>query len=269
MSKILISKLVAKILCMVVVATLTLGSWPKQGLARLRAKKEARESHLMLSGVQKSVKEWTFTFPNELPFWELESQWILESSKGNFRGQNPLDWRVIYIIRKILKLRCLKWSFMIHLDIWNTSYGQKKGRESNWQFDSRPLKVGNRPDFLVCKWHVTYRWKALDEGYNFVVDLISIKGLHTKLWGPKVARVPTFGILRLPFGSPRTKCHLDVGLVERHKIYYKGEGGDFPQVRAVVSLVSLWLLVARPCTKVLQLSTNQLVVWFVQVCVSK
>ncbi len=40
----------------------------------------------------------------------------------------------------------------------------------------------------------------------------------------------------LPFGSLGTKCHLDVGLVERHKIYYKGEGGGFPQVRAVVSL---------------------------------
>jgi hypothetical protein len=37
---------------------------------------------------------------------------------------------------------------MTHLDISNTSYGQKKGRESNWQFDSRPLKVKNRPEFL-------------------------------------------------------------------------------------------------------------------------
>jgi hypothetical protein len=27
-----------------------------------------------------------------------------------------------------------------------------------------------------------------------------------------------------------TKCHLDVGLVERHIIYYKGVGGGFPQV---------------------------------------
>jgi len=35
---------------------------------------------------------------------------------------------------------------MNHLDICSTSYGKKKGRESNWQFDSRPLKVGNRPD---------------------------------------------------------------------------------------------------------------------------
>jgi hypothetical protein len=73
-----------------------------------------------------------------------------------------------------------------------------------------------------------YRWKALDKGYNFALDLISIGGLHTKLWGPKVARVPILGILGLPFGI---KCHLDVGLVERHKVYYKGEGGASPKSR--------------------------------------
>jgi hypothetical protein len=57
------------------------------------------------------------------------------------------------------------------------------------------------------------------------------------------------GIPGLPLRSPGTKCHLDVGLVERHKIYYKGEGGGFPQVRAVVNLVSPSLLVVRPSTK--------------------
>jgi len=55
-----------------------------------------------------------------------------------------------------------KMGHMTHLDIWNTSYGQKKGRESNWQFDSRPLKVKNHSDFLVHKWRVTYHWKDLD-----------------------------------------------------------------------------------------------------------
>jgi len=56
------------------------------------------------------------------------------------------------------------------------------------------------------------------------LDLISIKGLHTKLWAPKVVRVLSLGILGLPCGSLGTKCHLDVGLVKRHKIYYKERG---------------------------------------------
>jgi hypothetical protein len=34
----------------------------------------------------------------------------------------------------------------------------------------------------------------------------------------------------LILGSLEIKCHLDVSLVERHKVYYKGEGGGFPQV---------------------------------------
>jgi len=51
-------------------------------------------------------------------------------------------------------------------------------------------------------------------------------------------------------GSPNIgKCHLDVGLVERHRVYYKGEGGGFPQVRAMVSLVSPNLPVTRPNNK--------------------
>ncbi len=57
------------------------------------------------------------------------------------------------------------------------------------------------------------------------------------------------GILRLPLGSLGTKCHLGVGPMARHKLYYKGEGGGFPQVRVVMSLVSLSLLMARPNTK--------------------
>jgi hypothetical protein len=48
------------------------------------------------------------------------------------------------------------------------------------------------------------------------------------LWAPKVTGIPTLVISRLPFGSLETKCHLDVGLMERHKVYYKGEGSGFP-----------------------------------------
>jgi len=62
---------------------------------------------------------------------------------------------IIYIIGKFLERRCLKWAHIAHLDIWNTSYGQKKGRESNYQFDSRLEKVKNRPDLLGFRgvWH--------------------------------------------------------------------------------------------------------------------
>jgi len=56
-------------------------------------------------------------------------------------------------------------------------------------------------------------------------------------------------ISRLPFGSPGTKSHLDVCLAERCKVYYMGEGGGFPQVQAVVSVVSPRSPMACPSTK--------------------
>ncbi len=46
-------------------------------------------------------------------------------------------------------------------------------------------------------------------------------------------------VLGLLFRSPGTKSHLDVGVAERRREYYMGEGGHFPRVQAVVSLVSL------------------------------
>jgi hypothetical protein len=93
-------------------------------------------------------------------------------------------------------------------------------------------KCRELPDFLACRWRATYHWKDLDEGYNFNLDLISITGLHTKVWAPKVAEVLGVRISGLLFGSLKPRWHLGVGLMARHKVYYKGEGGAFPQVQA-------------------------------------
>jgi len=101
----------------------------------------------------------------------------------------------------------------------------------------------------MCKWRTTYHWKVLNKSYDFALDFISIGGLQTKLWAPKFAKVPILGILELSLGSPGIKCHLDVGPMASHRVYYKGEGGGFPQVQAMVSLMSPNLLVACPSTK--------------------
>jgi hypothetical protein len=203
-----------------IVPTLPLGSRPRQGFARLWAKKEAK-SHTTYSWECERVWGNEPSHPQGVPLWELESRWTPESSEDNCKGQTSIG--------KLLKFRCLKWARIAHLDIWNTSYGQKKGRKSNWQFDSGPLKVGKWPNFPAWRWRATYRWKAFDKGYNFALDLISIRGLHVKLWHPKVAGVPTLVISGLPFGGLETKNHLDVGHVGSHRVYYKREGGGFPK----------------------------------------
>jgi hypothetical protein len=175
----------------------------------------------------------------------LESFRTPENLELDCRGQNTLPWGVLYTIGKVLKCKCPKWPHMSHLDIYSTSYGRKKGRESNWQFDSQSLKVGNRPDPGVCRWITTHSWKALEESYKFAVDLIPIGGLSWELWAPKVLGVQIGTISGLLLGSPRTRSHSDVGPVGKRKKYYMGEGGGFPRVRAVVSEVSpccLWLV---------------------------
>jgi len=48
---------------------------------------------------------------------------------------------------------------------------------------------------------------------------------------------PTGTISGLQLGSPGKKSHLDVASAEWRKEYYMGEGGGFPRVWAVVSLV--------------------------------
>jgi len=63
-------------------------------------------------------------------------------------------------------------------------------KQSNWQFDSRPLKVGHRPLPDVRFECVTWRWKDLDEGYNFGSDLVAIQLCSRDLWRFKVPGVP-------------------------------------------------------------------------------
>jgi hypothetical protein len=51
------------------------------------------------------------------------------------------------------------------------------------------------------------------------------------------SKTPTRDSFRTPTWSPGTKSHLGVGVAEQRREYYMGEGGGFPRVRAMVSLV--------------------------------
>jgi hypothetical protein len=141
---------------------------------------------------------------------------------------------------------------MSHLDIYSPSYGQKKGQKSNWQFNSRPLKVRNRPDSDLCRRRATWRWKTLEESYKIALDFIPIEGLSKKLWMPKVPGIQPGIILGLLLGSPGEKCHSDVTPAGSCREYYMGEGSGFPRVRAVVSEVSPRSPMTCPNTKMVQ-----------------
>ncbi len=118
-----------------------------------------------------------------------ESSGTSECLELDSKGQNTLHWGVLGVIEKVLKRRYRKCPRISNSDICSPSYGQKKGRESNWQFDSRPLKVGNRPLPDVRFERATWRWKDLDEGYNFGSDIIAIQLCSRELWRFKVPGV--------------------------------------------------------------------------------
>jgi hypothetical protein len=73
---------------------------------------------------QEEAREWRKVWGNEpshsqesFQFGSLESQWTFKFLEGDCRGQNLMDWGVIYIIKKLLKHRCLKWARMTHSNI--------------------------------------------------------------------------------------------------------------------------------------------------------
>ncbi len=91
-----------------------------------------------------------------------------------------------------------------------------------------------------------------------------------KIMIAQIPGVQTRTISGLLLGSPKTKSHSDVGVTERHRAYYMGEGGGFPRVWAVVNQVNPKLPVACPSTKgAPECELTNLLVSFMQVQVSE
>jgi hypothetical protein len=99
-------------------------SRPGSHITYSRECKESRECE----GMNPHTPKWT-------PTLGVGESWspkgTPKTSERDLRGQISMARGVLYINGKLLKWRCLKWSRILHLDIWNTSYGQKKARESN------------------------------------------------------------------------------------------------------------------------------------------
>jgi hypothetical protein len=102
---------------------------------------------------------------------------------------------------------------------------------------------------VVCDIPLEISWQGLQLCFKSHLNWRS----SCKVMGPQSHESPNFGKFKTPtwshLGVLGQKCHLDVGLVERHRVYYKGEGGGILQVWAVVSFVNLNLLVLCLSTK--------------------
>ncbi len=119
-----------------------------------------------------------------------------------------MAWGVLHTIGKLLKHRCLKWARITHLDIWNISYGQKKGQE----------KSGITPISLHAGGVRHTVGKLLTTATTLFQTSPQLK-VYTQSYGAPKSRESQFWQFR---DSHRTKSHLYVGLMERHIVYYKG-----------------------------------------------
>jgi hypothetical protein len=175
----------------------------------------------------------------------------------------------LYINEKVLKCRCPKWARIAHLDIWNTSYGQKKARESNSRdsasFDSRPLKVGNRLEILGCKKTCDIPLERSRQDLQLFFRRWVDRRSALKVMKLQSRRSPENARFRdSHVGVPEVpgqNGHLDATPATSHRVYYKGKVVASPKVRAVVSLVCPccpWLV---PTPKGSRMSYNHFV-WF-------
>ncbi len=93
-----------------------------------------------------------------------------------------------------------------------------------------------------------------------LLQIASRSELCTRSYAPSKSRESQLaGFRDSRTGVPGEKNHLDVGSVESHRVYYKGEGGDFPKSEP------WWIKWVQGCPwpflapKVLQLCTNHFV----------
>ncbi len=157
--------------------------------------------------------------PNTWKSWELESSGTPECLELDSKRQNTSNWGVLSVVGKVLKRKYRKCPRINNLHSCSPSYGQKKGRELNWQFDSRPLKVRNRPPPDVRFGSATWRWKGLDNGYNFGSDPCCDSTLQSGVMAVQSSGSPIGTNSRLP--KPGNLCHLDAPSVASCIKYYR------------------------------------------------
>jgi hypothetical protein len=92
--------------------------------------------HILTNGGE--FTGWSLMTPNYTPTLGVAFMWELRMfktlvSKANKHQIEPHD-----TIRKVLKHKCLKCLFIVHLDLICINYDQKKVWKSNWEIDFRP-----------------------------------------------------------------------------------------------------------------------------------
>ncbi len=86
-------------------------------------------------------------------------------------------------------------------------------------------------------WECNMALKRSQRGLQLWLRPRHDRTLQSGVMSSQSSGTPIETILGLHFESPKNLCHLDVASTASCKEFYMGEGGGFPRVRAVVSLV--------------------------------
>jgi len=119
------------------------------------AGQEEPESHITYSREFKKVREWTLTLPRQLPLWEMDYRWSLETSESDFNSQNLMDCDIFYIIGKLLERKCLKWLALLIWTFETQVMAKRRAESQTANLTSDHKKLGIDPIYLAADnlWH--------------------------------------------------------------------------------------------------------------------
>jgi hypothetical protein len=164
-----------------------------------------------------------------------------------------------------LELRCLKWARMTHLDTSNTSYGQKKGQESNnkiWLLTTRSQESPRFPCVqAACNILLESSRRKIQLCFKHHLNRRSAhKIMHPQSWDSHNLFESNFGNFETPAWESWDKNVIWV-LVPWPGTKYaiKGKVVASFKSRPWWVWVCPWFVLAP---KVFKLCINQLVVWF-------
>jgi hypothetical protein len=101
-----------------------------------------------LSQMGENARDGSQCLANALPLWELHlcrspkclEPWLEKQTNTILGPYNTMG--------KVLRCRCLKCPLIVHLDLIYMNYDQKKGQESNWEFDSQSRILWSRGQII-------------------------------------------------------------------------------------------------------------------------
>jgi len=124
-------------------------------------------------------KGWNLMTPKCTLILGVTLVWDLWMFRALVKKEKNVKLGPQYTIRKVLERTCLKCPHIVHLYLICMSYDQKKGHESNWEFDSRSQILRNKGSNEVRLGRVIHHWKNIFEGYK-ILPLYSKKNLIWK-----------------------------------------------------------------------------------------